>query len=175
MSLVTPEEFQKYQQGDPATFLESASALVQRYCGWEIAPREERTFVLDGRGSQHLWLPTLMLVDVISVMNDGEEVPVENYDWSKDGWVGLRCGAWSERASGIEVTCISGYEKAPADLAGIIMGVAARGAASPTGAYLQRAGAVQMQWQADKGSALGGSFLEAEKAVLDLYKLPARQ
>jgi len=175
MSLVTPEEFQKFQTGDPATFLNSASSLVQRYCGWEIAPREERTFVLDGRGSQHLWLPTLLLVDVVSVKNDGKDVPVEDFDWSSTGWIGLRCGAWSVRASGIEVTCISGYEETPADLAGVIMAVAARGAASPTSAYLQRAGAVQMQWQADSSSAIGGAFLENEKAVLDLYTLPARQ
>ena len=175
MSLVTVTDFEKYQNGDPETFLNAASEAVQRYCGWDIAPRATKTFTLDGRGSQHLWLPTLMLVDVLSVTNDGEAVPVENYDWSTTGWVGLRSGCWSHRASGIVVECVSGYESTPADLAGVIMAAAARAAASPTGAYLQRAGGVQMQWQAGSASALGGAFLEDEHSVIDLYKLPARQ
>lgn len=175
MSLVTPTEFEQYQNGDPETFLNAASQAVQAYCGWDIAPRSARTFTLDGRGSKHLWLPTLMLVDVVSVTNDGEAVDVENYDWSTTGWIGLREGCWSTRASGIVVECVSGYETTPESLKGVIMAAASRGASSPTGAYLQRAGGVQMQWQAGSASALGGQFLEDERAILDLYKLPARQ
>ena len=49
-------------------------AEVRAYCGWHIAPVVTETLTLDGPGGHLLVLPTLRLVDLLSVTNEGHAV-----------------------------------------------------------------------------------------------------
>lgn len=91
---------------DPA-----AQSVIRSYCGWHIAPVVVQEIVLDGPGGTLLSLPTLRLVDVEFVENDGR--PVTDPQWSGDGMIR---GHWSDRFRGIRARIRHGYDECPPEI-----------------------------------------------------------
>jgi hypothetical protein len=88
---------------------------AQRYCGWHVTPVKEGDEVtLDGPGGRLLMLPTLALVELTSVIEDGVEVPITDLYVSKAGMVKKKSGGcWSRHFGSIVVTMTHGYASAP--------------------------------------------------------------
>jgi hypothetical protein len=62
----------RLSQSDPETvrFLDAALTRVRRYCGWHVSPVRTETIIIDGSGTSLLVLPTLKIVELISVTED---------------------------------------------------------------------------------------------------------
>ena len=175
VGLATPTDLTAYESGDPQTILDQAGEAIRSYCGWIIAPAETVTVKIDGGGSQHLWLPTLKLTDVTAVTNQDDVVDLSTLDWSESGYLQLRSGHWSTRPRGVEVTMTHGYVETPADVMGVIVGIASRAVASPSGIVGSTAsGPFAVSYIAADGVAGGLLLMQHERAILDHYKLPPR-
>jgi hypothetical protein len=157
--------------GDPQTFLDGAVSAIRRYCGWHVAPRVTEEIVLDGIGGVDLYLPTLRLTDIVSIKSDGQDIPVTNVDFSRDGIIELHSGSWSRRLGGIRLTIEHGFEDAH-ELTTLATNIAARAASSPRGVTAESSDGVSVQFSRFGGSASGGvALFEHEYKLLDLYKV----
>lgn len=143
--------------------LNAATAAVRLYCGWHIAPVIVESVVLDGPGGDLLMLPTLRLVDLADVKNDGASVV--DPQWSRAGMV--RHWSWSSKFRSITATMTHGFDACPDDLVGVLTTMASAGLVGMQG---QTVGPFSLL--ASSGSA--GSFVvsPAHKQVLDKYRLP---
>lgn len=110
--------------GVDADAFRSALASARALCGWHIAPQVTSHLTLDGDGSRLLLLPTLRLVSVESVKNDG--ATVTGFEQSTSGMLRLSGGCWSRKLGGIEVTFTHGFDELPADIAGVVLSAASR-------------------------------------------------
>jgi len=178
--LLTAAEFSAGTRGkiaadDPRLplLLAGATAGVRRYCRWHIAPVVEQTFRLDGPGGTVLALPTMHLVEVLSLTERGTALVEDtDFEWSEVGSVArLGRARWTERYRAIIATIRHGYETAD-DVRQIIQQVVANALASPLGATTESAGGVAVTWaQTAPGVAGGMSLLERDLAVLNTYRL----
>jgi hypothetical protein len=69
-----PYEIPTFPAGVDEDAWAATVAEVRAFCGWHIAPEVTETLTLDGPGGYVLVLPTLHLVDLVSVTNDGTAV-----------------------------------------------------------------------------------------------------
>lgn len=174
--IATPYDLEQYQDGDPEAIVRQAQGFLRRYCGWHVADAIDEEMVLDGKGSRHMWLPTLQVNDITSVTNAGDEVDLtDDLDWSATGYLELRCGTWTQRPRQVVVTLNHGYEDIPDELIEVIVSIASRAMSSPSGAIRSTTGPFSAEWSAVAPGVAGGlALLQHERAVLDSYKLPPR-
>jgi hypothetical protein len=176
---VTPAELSAYTKGavpesDPRSqpAIDGASEAIRRWCGWNVAPAEDLTYALDG-GGQVLYLPTLKLNALTSVVVEGQ--PVTDLEWSeRTGNVRRRdhCD-FPDVWGSVEVTFNSGYDEAPADLKQIVLQVVASLLSSPSGATREQVGQVSVMWATTAPGVSGGlSLLARDLEVLAAYRLP---
>ena len=151
--------------------LEIASAQIRRQCGWSIT-QETRTDTLDGTGRPNLWLPTLLLTAVTSVVENGVTLTLAtDYDWTRTGKL-IRIGTlWTNKPRAVVVTYTHGYTVEPSDVKGIAMSLAVRGAANPTGVRSYTVGGVSETY-AGTAEDIGPLLGEAEREALAPYRLP---
>lgn len=176
--LLTVEDFAagtggKVSTADPrvAPLIAGATAGIRRYCGWHIAPVITEAVTLDGPGGRLLSFKTLRLVEILSLSERGEVLPVADLEWSELGNVMRRRGRWTDRFRGITAEIRHGYESAP-DVVQIIQQVVANACASPMGATREQAGQLSVAWATTAPGVSGGiSLLERDFAVLDLYRI----
>lgn len=122
MAELTAEDLSLYARGritdDDAAqdAVDSALAAARRYCGWHVCPvREDDEITIDGPGGHLLTLPTLNLLAVTALSEDGTEMNVTELDVSITGSVQKQPRAcWTERPGGITVTIDHGYTEAEA-------------------------------------------------------------
>lgn len=126
--------------------LAAASERLRDHCGWHIAPVVTETITLDGPGGTLLLLPSLRVVDVHSVTNDG--VAVTDFEWSAKGWIR---GSWTSRARGIVVNLTHGFDDCPAAIRSIASRMARDGLGSR--ARRESAGVESVDWSP---AAVGG-------------------
>lgn len=89
---------------------------IRRICGWHVAPQVTETVTLDGSGDNLQLLPTLYLVDLVSITNEGTAVPEVN-DWSRMGAVRMPgCGRWTGKYRGVVAEMVHGFEVCPSDI-----------------------------------------------------------
>jgi hypothetical protein len=69
-----PYEIPTFPAGVDEDAWAATVAEVRAFCGWHIAPEVTETLTLDGPGGYVLVLPTLHLVDLVSVTNDGTAI-----------------------------------------------------------------------------------------------------
>ena len=95
---------------DRATLLvNSASAAIRGYCGWNISEETVTGDVIDGSGRWDLWLPTKNLTAVASVAELGVTLVHEtDYVWYRNGRL-TRSGRWTSEAKGVLSTYTHGY------------------------------------------------------------------
>lgn len=151
----------------------AVSRAIRRRAGWHIYPVvSAHTVVLDGNGGTVLALPTLQLVNLISITDNGLVLdPVADLHISRaTGLVKKRSGAhWSHHYGAITAVMDHGEEEVP-DLANLCVKLAARGLASPMGATREQAGALSVNWSmVTQGVAAGITPSADERALMDSY------
>lgn len=173
VALASTTDLDNYLSGDQEAILDQASAAVRSYCGWHIAPVEtDQTITVDGHGGSRLRLPTGKLIDVAEVRNDDALIPADQLWWSTFGWIERDPGCWTTKPNGVTATITHGYDTVPDDIVEVVVSVAARAAASPTGATREQAGSVSFTWSTVAPGVAGGiGFLAHELAILDTYRL----
>ena len=143
-----------------------ARSAARRLCGWHVTPvREDHVLTLDGPGSPLLVLPTLRLVELTSVVENGVEFDVTtDLHWSQRGLVRKRSGArWSGDYGSIVVTMTHGFDDAH-DFDSAVASFAERSA----GELPRVVG--PFQWDS-AAMADGSAFSVVERALLEQYRL----
>lgn len=117
---LTPADVDQYTNGrlkadaaETGRLLIAALHAVRRYCGWRVTPVGVETITVDGPGGRLLSLPTLQLVELQSVTEEGVELDLAGLSVSKAGLVRKKSGArWSHRYGAITVRMSHGYDDA---------------------------------------------------------------
>lgn len=156
-----------------------ARSVARRFCGWHVTPvLEDDEVMLDGPGSALLVLPTLRLVELTGVVEDGVTLDVAaDLFVSARGLVRKKSGAcWSRNYGAIVVTMTHGYDEVDAaaiaagrdQAAGFNKAVASIAERDANGAKPRTVG--PFQWDSEK-MADGSAFTVAERALLEQYRL----
>lgn len=157
---------------DVDAVLAAASQEIRRRAGWHIAPVIDETMTLDGPGGSILHLPTLRLIDVLSVSQRhrgntaAQDIDPDELEWSRAGMVRARC-PWSSRFGGITVVARHGLDFDA--VSAVTTKIAARVAMAPTGAVRETAGPLSVEYG---DAAAGVTLLLAERDSLAPYTLP---
>lgn len=180
--LAQPEDVEAYTKGKlgaadlrVAQALAAVSRSIRRRAGWHIFPLvTAHTLVLDGPGGAVLSLPTLKLVTLTSVTDDGTVLdPTADLRVSREtGLLKKRDGSsWSSHYGSVNVVMDHGEEEVP-DLANLALKLVARGLASPMGATREQAGALSVNWSMTTQGVAGGIVPTAdERSLMDSYVL----
>lgn len=160
---------------------DAARSAARRFCGWHVTPiREGDEVTLDGPGSPLLVLPTLRLIELTAVVENGVALDVDTDLFvSARGLVRKRSGAfWSRDFGSIVVTMTHGFpddvdadDKEPnaADFNAAVASIAGR---SPLAATTEgRVKAVGPFQYYDEAMAGESAFTVAERALLEQYRL----
>lgn len=95
---------------DRATLLvNSASAAIRSYCGWNISQETLTDEIVDGSGRWDLWLPTKHLTAVAEIEEEGVLlVHPDDYVWYRSGRI-THVRRWTPEAKGVQITYTHGY------------------------------------------------------------------
>lgn len=168
-----PSLLQTGSASQPANNIAAAEAIVRRYCGWHVAPVIIEDLILDGSGTNTLFLRTMHLRDIISAEVSGTTLDVSTLEWSQAGYVRLP-GGWPDRLRSVKVTIEHGFDEA-SDVAQIIRDIAGRADASQAYVVREQAGQVSIAAsQVASGVSGGVVLMDHERRMLDLYRLPGR-
>ncbi len=151
---------------DAAFLLRAATAQVRRECGWHVTPILTETITVDGTGGPELRIPSGRIRNLISVLNDGEDVTAD-VDTSEAGILRLPY-CWTDKFSGVVIELEHGFAQwEAADLAGVVAAIATRSS--------MRTGVVAAQ------SIAGASvrydiapMLESEREIVQRYAVRSR-
>jgi len=168
--IVILDDLVAYQAGDAQSLIDQATANVRTYCGWHITPVVTETVTLSGLGqtfaatrTKVLFLPSLHVVLVTSVLRDGVLVPAAEYVVDPAGLL-VHVNAWPDGVGSVTVTMTHGYAEVP-DVAAVIMARVSRVQATPGSAVRVQAGPFSEQYQSGTG------FTDDELVTLDRYRL----
>ncbi len=176
-AFVTVEELAAFAQrdaasGDPTAQLmvELATGAVKRITGQDIELVEGDEVKIDGATRNVVFLPQIPVIAVheVSVLVSTTETPlveVDDYTWDRKGalrripdWT-----LWRADRQGVLVTYDHGYEDIPPDIRLVVLSLAAKLWANPTGV------------SAERSLTYSGTFSELlspdEMAILDTYRL----
>jgi hypothetical protein len=164
--------------------LAEAGETVMDYCGWSVWPRATATVTVDAHGGGVVGLPTLMLHAVTAVetrpLHDLDpaawEAVADGWDWSEGGWL-LRCGCWPDGPRAVRAVIDSGYEDPPGAVGSVLLGIACQLRTAPVGVSSEQAGGESVSYAsggASTDSGAGGLLTDAQRAVLDRYRLDNR-
>lgn len=140
---------------------------IRGYCGWHIAPIITETVTVDGSGGCVQLLPTLRLVDLVSISNDG--TVVTDPEWSENGAVR---GHWTGKLRGVTATITHGHVWCPADLEAVANRL--ERAEKMAGLGPVRIGQVSVQSNVTQLNSTTPAFDPYVQLILDRYKLPPR-
>ncbi len=153
---------------------EAATTEVRDYCGWRVAKSASETAVVPSRGGGRIFLPSLHVTDITSIMVKGEAVDLDEVDWSAAGVIELLHGRWPRTQRGITVTFTHGYSACPGGVMKAIAAMASRGILVPAGGIASE-GAIGQNVVYSRRSAggmvAGGMFVDDELERLDQYRL----
>lgn len=102
---------------DTQGLLDAALRAARRYCGWTVCPVFTVVDdVVDGPGGRVLSLPTLNLITVTDIVENGVSVDVSRLDVSRrKGTIEKHpYGWWTSRAGGIIISYSHGFTEAEA-------------------------------------------------------------
>lgn len=185
MAELTTLDVQKFTQGrlaegdsETTRLLTTGLSLARRYCGWHVTPViEDDVVTVDGPGGSLLVLPTLRLVEVTKLVEEGIEADLDTVSVSprgllrkKTGYAGGDYGfgsCWSPHYSAIEVTMTHGFAEAPEWQSAVLSYIDRTSLAVGGG---QREAVGPFVFPATSAAA-GSAFTDTERMLLDLYKL----
>lgn len=147
--------------------LEQAQAIVRAYCGWHIAGYREETLRLPSTGQRTVLLPTLHLVEVLSITQGGSPVDATSYSGS-DAGVLTNTGWWT--TEDVTVTFVHGYQVAPPEVTAVVQSLAQRMTDSPGMPLVRKTrGPFTDQYASpDSGPT---TLWDAERVALSRYKI----
>lgn len=150
--------------------LDTALELTRRYCGWHVTPEREDSLILDGFGGEILRLPTLNLVDLTEIVEDGVTLDIDELEVSPLGRIRKNSGEfWTDQFSGLAVTMTHGFNNAgPFESA--VLGYLVRTAITASMGGLQRTAVGPFSY-AQPTFASASAFTTSETMILDLYRL----
>jgi hypothetical protein len=187
MSLVMIDDFADYLkrsfnsvETDAAQLmLDGACEAVTEYCGWHIAPEISETVTVDGTGTLIQTLPTLNLVSLDSVSENGRALDLGLIDWSTNGVMEKRwCNGWTSRRRGIVAGITHGYQATPGWVTTLICAVAGRAFNSPLGIGQETAGGESVQYTVPRTSTVNVAppgtvvLLTVDRRMLDRIRVP---
>lgn len=141
---LTGQTFNPAEQARLTVELAAVSSAIRRECGWHVAPvLTGHSLTVDGSGASVQMLPTLRLLALNAIAQDGVVLDPAAVEWSENGYL-RNGGRWTRRARGLVVSIDHGYEldEVP-ELVKLAMGVALRSlhlAAVPGGGGLRQIG-----------------------------------
>lgn len=113
---LTPADVEQYTKGrllasDPNTqrMLDAALDRARRFCGWHVTPVKTETITLPGSGFDFIVLPTLKVVSIDSITEDGatiDQADVEMFTGEPGILYKKRCRRW---CGTVEITYSHGY------------------------------------------------------------------
>lgn len=180
-TLATPSDLASWLQKDLDTAtatlaLTVASQRIRDHVGWSITQETAAVFTLDGPASPcaALWLPTLLVNSVASVVENGVTLTVvTGFDWTSYGKLIRVSRPWYSRPRSIVATVNHGYAPGSADLdnaKGVCLSLAARVYENPSGLRSYTVGGVSETYAGNAGE-LGPGLTDQEKRDLVPYKL----
>lgn len=153
---------------ETAALLARGLAAARRFCGWHITPEREDLVTIDGPGGRLLVLPTLHLVTLTEVTEDGDDVDVADLYVSARGLVQKKSrGCWSTHYGAITVTMTHGFAEAP-DFESAVLSWIDRASFAASGGRARVVG--PFQWETES-LAVGSTFTAGEQALLEQYRL----
>lgn len=182
----TVEQYEEMTGQTPAPantemLLDSASAMIRRYCGWHIAPVVDEILTVDGVGGHSQPLPTMHLLAVNQVTEKTGTGSVlitagDLTEWSTNGYIRKRSGCWTTWLRGVDADISHGYPlEDVGDLTQLALSMVARQLSNPYGYSQQAVGSVSVGLPATgSGNTSGISLFDDQLASLDLYRLNAR-
>lgn len=100
--------------GIPEDELDQLAQLVREYCGWHIAPVVQEEVTVRGTGGSTLLLPSLNVVELVSLTVDGVAQTVATVNWDTNGVIEGVCSPRKARA--VKAVIRHGYDECPATL-----------------------------------------------------------
>lgn len=170
--------------------LAEASETIRNYCRQQLDLVEDDEITLDCSGGYKLFLPELPVVEVVSVVEDGETLTAD--DDYKLGQHGILHRVGQDWASGIQVITVTyshGYSTIPDDIVAVCVRVASRAyqaglrsaeSAGVPGVASKSLGDFSVTYSSETGGGasegvLGASaarmLLMSEKDILARYKV----
>jgi hypothetical protein len=148
-------------------YLDAAIGEVQDYCGWHIAPTVTETVTVDGSGAEVQGLPTMYLLDLVAVSNDGEDLAVADVEWSQDGWLKRPGYWWTSKLRGVEAEIEHGYPTTPAALVALICDMAKPCLTNTGNVVREQSGGESVAYSARDGVAISVELTERGRRMLD--------
>lgn len=149
-----------------------ASGAVREYCGWRVAKTLQETITVTSRGSRLIFLPSLHVVSVDEVTENGDVVDPSGYEWDENGVLERVSGRWARGRRAITVKLTHGHAKCPATIARIIAAAVQRGAFVPAGGITAETAIGQsFQYSRVDGMAATDAFTPDELARLDQFRI----
>lgn len=146
---------------ETARMLKFALQAARRKCGWHVHLVADELVTLDGPGGRLLTLPTLRLVELTEITEDGAALTVADLEVSKRGMVRKPVGScWTERFGGLVVKMTHGFADAD-DFNGAVLSLVDRASFAPAGGRARVIG----PFQYDIVAAAGG-WTDDERAQL---------
>lgn len=159
----------RLHRDDPETkrMLDAGLLAARRRCGWHVTPMITDTGVtIDGPGGVLLRLPTLQLVTLTQITEDGTELAVSSLDVSLAGMIKKKNGGqWTSRFSGVVVKMDHGHEDAD-DFNAAVLSLIDRASFAPSGGRARVIG--PFQYDIEKSA---GGWTDQEKAWLEPFIL----
>lgn len=180
--LLAAAEIQAVTNRDMPTELAKAIAAlatdaVRDYCGWRVAKTATETITLASRGTRTIFLPSLHIVSIDAVIENGVTVAAgDGYDWDEAGIlhrVGRR--RWHAGRRTVEVTLTHGHARCPGGIATAIASAVARGAFTPAGGLVSEGalGQTNQYGRTTSGAAVDMAFTPEELLRLDAHRIGA--
>lgn len=177
MADLTAASVERYTSGrltadatETKRLLSAGLTAARRFCGWHVTGvLDDDEVTLDGPGSPLLVLPTLRLVELTSVVENGVELDVSTeLHVSARGLVRKRSGAyWSGDYGSVVVTMTHGFEDAD-DFNAAVLSFVDRSSLTATGGRAKVVG--PFQYDAETMAA-GSAFSVVERSLLEQYRL----
>jgi len=143
----------------------AALAAARRYCGWRVTPADDETITLDGPGGRMLSVPSLCIVEVTEVVEDGVTLDLADLRISSSlGQIWKKAGCWTSNPGGISVTMNHGLDAAPdfdAAVEQAAVALAAAGTRTDTALKRKKVDDVEHEWFESASSFLNESLLSA--------------
>jgi hypothetical protein len=180
---LTPADVEVYTSGrlpaaDPETqrMLDAALAAARREAGWHVCPVITESLVLDGFGGRALLLPTMNIVAVANIVNNGNPVdPTIVTTAGRVGWLlFISQGCWSYRYAGVTLDLTHGFtaEQAPDWREAILLMVSQMSSMSIIGRPDSDLSSKQVDDVVYKWGA--AQALPGAQPILEKYQLPTR-
>lgn len=149
--------------------IDRAVGRMRDYCRWHVFPAQEATATLDGNGAESLLLPSLHVVDVLSVTVAGRLLTSDQFEWSNKGYLRrTRRQSFPDSLRAVQVRFSHGYDIDDIDgVRDVLLSMVERVVTLPHFIKSSSAGEASVTYGVD--AALRPTF--GDKEVLDEYRI----